>query len=96
LFSVVFSSDLPGAIAADVLVAPHHGSAEETTGRFLDAVGARVLLASDDRTPTGKQRAFDALVGEQGRTLYRTHHVGAITVAIGGDGVPRVETFLRR
>jgi competence protein ComEC len=86
----------PAAIAADVLVAPHHGSAEETTGRFLDAVGARVLLASDDRTPTGKQRAFDALVAEQGRTLYRTHHVGAITVAIGGDGVPRVETFLRR
>jgi competence protein ComEC len=86
----------PAAIAADVLVAPHHGSAEETTARFLDAVGAPTIVASNDRTPTGKQRTFDALVAEQARTLYRTHRCGAITIVIGPDAVPRVETFLRR
>jgi competence protein ComEC len=86
----------PTKITADVLVAPHHGSAEETTGRFLDAVGATTILASDDRTPSGKQRAFDALVATQGRTLLRTHDRGAITIVIGRDGAVRVETFRRR
>jgi competence protein ComEC len=86
----------PTKLAADVLVAPHHGSAEETTGRFLEAVRAATILASDDRTPSGKQRAFDALVATQDRTLLRTHEHGAITVIVGRDGAVRVETFRRR
>jgi competence protein ComEC len=85
----------PGKVAADVLVAPHHGSAEETTGRFVEAVGAGTVVASNDRTPSGKQRAFDRLMGEQGRTLLRTHAYGAVTVVVGKDGAVRVETFLR-
>jgi competence protein ComEC len=87
-----------GALRADVLVAPHHGSAEEATPAFLDAVGAATIVASSDRTPSRKQREFDALVAGRGtsRTLLRTGESGAITVRVGKDGVVRTETFLRR
>jgi competence protein ComEC len=84
-------NDAGVSLGADVLVAPHHGSAEETTPRFLEAVGAPVVLASDDRTPSGKQRAFDRIVGE--RRLYRTNRCGAITVRVTREGDVRVETF---
>jgi competence protein ComEC len=84
-----------GGLNADVVVAPHHGSAEETTGRFLDAVGARMVLSSNDRTLSGKQRAFDRLVVEQGRRLYRTDRGGAITVRVTHDGRLEVSTFKR-
>ena len=33
---------------------------------------------------------------EQGRTFFRTHAYGAVTVVVGKDGAVRVETFLRR
>ena len=61
----------------------HHGSAEETTARFLDAVGATTILASNDRTPSGKQRELDKLIaGDPARTLLRTDRCGAITVTL--------------
>jgi competence protein ComEC len=84
------------ALRADVLIAPHHGSAEDATGGFLDAVGASTILASSDRTPSRKQREFDALVTKRSQTLLRTGECGAITVRVGKDGTVRVETFLKR
>jgi competence protein ComEC len=85
----------PATLSADVLITPHHGSAELTTGKFLDAVGpAAALLASDDRTPSGKQRAFDQLVA--GRQLYRTHECGAVTVHVTKDGTVSVTTYRKR
>jgi competence protein ComEC len=85
----------PAPLAADVLITPHHGSAEPTTAQFLQAVGpTATLLASDDRTPSGKQRAFDALV--TGRQLYRTHEYGAVTVHVARDGTISVTTFRKR
>ena len=86
------------ALRADVLVAPHHGSAEEGTGTFLDAVGASTIVASSDRTPSRKQREFDALVERRGgaSSLFRTAERGAITIRIGKDGTVRTETFLKR
>jgi competence protein ComEC len=86
----------PEVLRADVLVAPHHGSAEAATGALLEAVRATTVLASNDRTPTRKQREFDALIAGQHRTLLRTDRCGAITVRVGKDGVVRTETFLRR
>jgi competence protein ComEC len=80
------------SLHADILVAPHHGSAEETTGRLLDAVGATTILASNDRTLSGKQRAFDKLVGD--RRLLRTHLCGAITVTVSNKGELAVSRFL--
>ena len=86
----------PAALRADVLVAPHHGSAEPATGAFLNAVGTTTILASNDRTPTRKQRDFDALAAAQNRSLFRTDQCGAITLRIAKDGNIAIETFLRR
>ncbi|HEX8341145.1 MAG TPA: ComEC/Rec2 family competence protein [Tepidisphaeraceae bacterium] len=84
----------PGEIAADVLLAPHHGSSESATAAFLAAVKPRAVLSSNDRTLTGKQRTFDKLVGNT--PLHRTHESGAVTVLLGGEEGVVVEPFARR
>jgi competence protein ComEC len=86
----------PDLLRADVLIAPHHGSREDTTAAFLDAVNPKLVLASNDRTLTGKQRAFDALVASRGISLIRTHTAGAIDLRIAKDGTWRVETMVKR
>jgi competence protein ComEC len=80
-------------LKADVLIAPHHGSAEETTAKLLDAVAPTTILASNDRTLSGKQRELDKLVGD--RRLLRTHARGAITVTVSSKAELSVTTFLR-
>jgi competence protein ComEC len=79
-------------LKSDVLIAPHHGSAEETTARFLDAVAPSTILASNDRTLSGKQREFDKITAD--RTVLRTHLRGAITVRITPDGKMTITTFI--
>lgn len=81
----------PASLKADVLIAAHHGSSEKLTAAFVTAVDPSAILSSNDRTLTHKQRTFETLIGD--RPLYRTHHCGAITVTIGGDGSLRVEPF---
>jgi competence protein ComEC len=101
--SILFTGDIQGPaesalladeakLKSDVLIAPHHGSAEETTARFLDAVAPATILASNDRTLSGKQREFDRITAD--RTLLRTHLLGAITVRITPDGKLTIATFL--
>ncbi|MGH7175853.1 MAG: DNA internalization-related competence protein ComEC/Rec2, partial [Tepidisphaeraceae bacterium] len=41
---------------ADVLIAPHHGSTESTTADFLLAVDPSIIISSNDRSLTGKQK----------------------------------------
>lgn len=82
----------PDAIKADVLIAPHHGSSESTTAAFVAAVNPKVILSSNDRTLSAKQRDFEGMIG--GRPLYRTHKGGAITVTISDEGAIDVKTFL--
>ncbi|HEV8292756.1 MAG TPA: ComEC/Rec2 family competence protein, partial [Tepidisphaeraceae bacterium] len=84
----------PEQLACDVLVAPHHGSSEESTARFIDACGAKIVLSSNDNTLTQKQRTFEKIVGE--RELYRTNRCGAITVTIDKLGTIQSKTFLTR
>jgi len=102
--SILFTGDIqapaeqsltadPATIRSDVLVAPHHGSAEETTAPFLDAVAPQMILSSNDRTLSGKQREFEKVVA--GRSLLRTHTAGAITVRIAADGQLKTSTFLK-
>lgn len=79
-------------LRADVLVAPHHGSAEATTAEFIRAVGPQMILSSNDRRLSRKQREFDRIVGDL--PLYRTSKYGAITVRISKKGVVSLETFL--
>jgi competence protein ComEC len=83
----------PELLQADILVAPHHGSAEGTTPRFVAAVNPSVILASNDGRLTMKQRTFDA--EEQAWPIYRTSRWGAITVEVTTDGQIRIQPFLK-
>jgi competence protein ComEC len=76
-------------VRADVLVAPHHGSSEADTGRFLDAVDPGIIIASNGPRLSEKQKRFDRLAA--GRELYRTHNRGATTIIIR-DGQLMVQT----
>lgn len=102
--SILFTGDIqdaamnallvsPEALRADVLVAPHHGSAEKLSEAFIAAVAPRSVISSNDRTLTGKQRTFDRLAS--GRPLLRTHRCGAITVTFDERGRIEVESMLR-
>ncbi len=82
----------PELLRADVLVAPHHGSAEITTGEFLRAVHPRFILASNSSKLTHKQKVFDVVA--QDYPLYRTSRCGAIDVTIEPSGEIEVETYL--
>jgi competence protein ComEC len=84
----------PEQLHADVLIAPHHGSSESTTEAFVAAVNPSVIVSSNDRTLTGKQKRFARLIGE--RALYRTNVSGAITVRIRQDGSIHVDPYLSR
>jgi competence protein ComEC len=82
----------PKLLKADVLVAMHHGSAEELTQAFVDAVDPSLIVSSNDRTLTGKQRQFERLIGN--RPLLRTHDRGAITLRFDDTGVVLAEPFV--
>jgi competence protein ComEC len=84
----------PDELRADILVAPHHGSAETTTPAFIAAVRPRIVLCSNDRRLSKKQREFDRLCRDY--PLYRTSIYGAITVHITRKGELSVETFIKR
>ena len=81
-------------LRCDVLLAPHHGSAERSTAAFIAAADPLYVVSSNDRTLSQKQRRFAGQV--QGRPLLRTNEVGAVTIHLGGDGTLEVETFLQR
>ena len=75
----------PEKLRSDILIAPHHGSAENTTLAFIRAVNPKLILASNDARLTAKQRTFD---GETATwPVYRTSRYGAITVKISRDGM---------
>ncbi|HEY7090224.1 MAG TPA: DNA internalization-related competence protein ComEC/Rec2 [Tepidisphaeraceae bacterium] len=101
--SVLFTGDIQGdaeralirsphQIRADVLVAPHHGSFENTTDEFVASVSPRTIVCSNDRTLSGKQRAFDREM--QDRVVFRTHTSGAITIRISPAGQIEIERYL--
>lgn len=83
----------PQSLQSDVLIAPHHGSSESTTDEFVAAVNPAIILSSNDRSLTGKQKRFDRIV--ENRQLYRTHDCGAITLILASNGTFRVEPFVR-
>lgn len=82
----------PESVRADVLIAPHHGSSESTTADFVRAVNPSIIISSNDRSLTGKQKRFEHLVGNA--QLLRTNRCGAITIHITKDGGVRVEPFI--
>ena len=84
----------PDALRCDVLVAPHHGSAESSTAAFLKAADPLYIVSSNDRTLSQKQRLFDHLARAAGQTLLRTNDCGAITIAIDRNGGVTVKPFI--
>jgi len=90
----LLSSD-PEILRADVLVAPHHGSVERTTGDFIRAVAPDVIVSSNDRTLSTKQKDFDVLVKSMNLRFLRTHSSGAITIEINSKGEVFVVPFLQ-
>jgi beta-lactamase superfamily II metal-dependent hydrolase len=82
----------PAQLKSDVLVAPHHGSAELTTGDFICAVDPQMIVASNATNLTHKQKVFDRLAAHE--TFYRTSRCGAITITIDAKGKVSVSTYL--
>ena len=76
---------------ADVLVAPHHGSAEQTTSRFIDAVAPRAIVSSNAARLSAKQHLFNAETASI--PLYRTSECGAVTIDIESDGRITITPF---
>ena len=79
-------------LAADVLLAPHHGSRTSSTREFTRAVAPRVVLFQQGyRNRHGHPHA-DVLqrYREIGANLYRSDRDGAVTVVIRADGTMRV------
>ena len=81
----------PEKLRSDILVAPHHGSAEPTTADFIRAVNPEIILSSNAERLTKKQRLFD--VETQSLLLYRTSRCGAITIDISKNGAVNVVPF---
>jgi competence protein ComEC len=81
----------PQQLKADILIAPHHGSAETTTAAFIAAIHPRMILASNARKLTHKQKTFDALAKDY--PFYRTSRFGAVTVSIDDEGKIAIDTF---
>ena len=82
----------PEQLPCDVLIAPHHGSAEAATAAFLKAADPLYIVSSNDRTLSQKQRLFDKLAGE--RPLFRTNRCGAVTIEIDRNGGVIVAPFV--
>ncbi len=101
--SVLFTGDIqddamrallrtPELLRADILVAPHHGSAERLSGDFVAAVNPSAVISSNDRTLSQKQVRFERMIGDA--ASYRTHRSGAVTVTLHAGGAMRIEPYL--
>jgi competence protein ComEC len=74
----------PGLLKSDVLVGPHHGSAESSTLSFIQTVNPSFIVCSNAQMLTHKQIEFDQLAAPW--PVYRTSRCGMIDVTIGADG----------
>ena len=78
-----------GALAADVMTAPHHGSRTSSTAAFIATVAARDVIF-----PVGYRNHFGhpkddvvARYAQSGARLHRTDSDGAVSVGLGAQGV---------
>jgi competence protein ComEC len=79
----------PTAIAADVLLVPHHGAKTSSTAPFVAAVGAQhALFSAGYRNRFGHPRS-DVVerYAEGGARIWRTDRDGALNVVLRTEGV---------
>ncbi|HEX5244551.1 MAG TPA: ComEC/Rec2 family competence protein [Tepidisphaeraceae bacterium] len=81
----------PELLHSDILIAPHHGSSESTTTAFVAAVDPKLIVSSDDRRLTNKQRTFETMIDH--KKLLRTGAEGAVTLQIDRNGMISVRPF---
>ncbi|WP_127477055.1 DNA internalization-related competence protein ComEC/Rec2 [Sulfurivermis fontis] len=88
---------VPEQLAADVLVAPHHGSKTSSTAPFVTAVAARhVLFSVGYRNRWGfPHPAVVARYRAAEADVHDTAQQGALTVRLAADGV-QVESWRQR
>jgi competence protein ComEC len=78
-----------GGEKSDVLLVPHHGSRTSSTASFIEAVSPRFAVV-----PVGYRNRFghpakDVVqrYADAGVEILRTDREGAVTVALGAEGV---------
>lgn len=102
--SILFTGDIqieperklmrqPDRIKSDILIAPHHGSAEVSTRDFILAADPSLVISSNGARLTRKQRLFDRLISPS-TAFYRTHKTGAMMLAITPEGALESRPFL--
>jgi competence protein ComEC len=77
-----------GALSADVLLLPHHGSVVSTTKAFVETTGAGIVIRSSHERMADTLTKLAEIVADQ--RVFDTADDGAIAVAIDARGV-RVE-----
>lgn len=85
------------ALPADILLVPHHGSANSSTADFVDAVAPRYALVSAgyrNRWDFPRQEVVDRYRAAGARVL-TTSEEGAITISVRDDGSLTVESCRR-
>jgi len=80
-----------GGLQADVLVLPHHGSVKSTTRRFIEAVGAKLLVRSSHERMSDTTSGLSDIVGDT--PLLNTAEQGAITIEFGPGGIKATSTL---
>jgi competence protein ComEC len=88
----------PGFLPADVLVAPHHGSATSSSADFVKAVGPAIVLF-----PAGYQNRYKfprrdvveryAAIGAE---IHTTGESGALMITLGASSAGQLKTSLHR
>lgn len=74
-----------GALQADVLALPHHGSVRSSTGAFIAEVGADYCVRSSHERTSQTLSGLSAIIG--GCEIWNTADLGAVQVTISSEGV---------
>jgi competence protein ComEC len=95
MVSVMGGGAEDGAIGADILELPHHGSYHELAGPFARAVGPRVILQSSgpSRLDDPRWSGVRAELGARGGSWMVTARHGAVWAEIRRDGGVRAGAF---
>jgi len=77
--------DDPRALAANVLLLPHHGALTETLPEFVKTVNPQICVNSCGRNSQSSNEKLDQLLPEQ--KILHTSQCGAISIALTPVGI---------
>jgi len=85
------------ALASDVLVSPHHGSAKSNSDAFLDAVSPGAVIVSagwKNRFKFPHEKVIEKF-RRRGYPVFRTDTDGAVFISTDGNEL-KIRTYLKR